>query len=321
MNAIKEERSLLACATRNLAAMAAAVLLSACGGGGGDDQPSRATRDDVATAATLGVLTIELTAQRMEVLTAFFTGFLQGLSTDVAGSRPLDVSCVIGGIGSGAYTGNITKSGVRTGLAAGDTVALTFNSCDLGGGVVVVNGNVTLTAQDTIANQAAGSSSSFRIAASQLNFTFNGSATLHNGVIDVVASLPVETVSQRFTVPGPQNYVFAVAGLGYGFKPSAIFSSTTSPANGSRKLDGTLSASVSSGSGELVFATPTPLTGPVASNRFAATAGAFSVNLPSDGFSASVAFSGSVATVSGDTDGNGSADVNFETTWAQLIAP
>jgi hypothetical protein len=120
------------------------ALLSACGGGGGggdDDQSSRATRDDGAQAATLGVLTIELTAQRMDTLTAYFTGFLQGLSTDAAGSRPLNVSCVIGGAGSGAYTGSITKSEVRTGLAAGDTVALTSNSCDFGGAGLVVNGH------------------------------------------------------------------------------------------------------------------------------------------------------------------------------------
>ena len=211
-----------------LCSLALSALLSACGGGGGDDQSSRATREDVAKAATLGVATIELTAQRMDALTAFFTGFLQALSTDAAGSRPLNVSCVFGGAGSGAYTGNITKSDVRTGLAAGDTVALTFNSCDFSGAGLVVNGNVTLTAQDTIANQAAGSASLFRIAASQLNMTFNGSATLHDGVIDVVASLPPEAVTQRFTVPGPQDYVFAVLGLGYGFKPGAVFSSTTS---------------------------------------------------------------------------------------------
>ena len=70
-----------------------------------------------------------------------------------------------------------------------------------------------------------------------------------------------------------------------------------------------------------MFATPTPLTGPVTSNQFAATAGAFSLSLPSENLGVSVAFNGPAATVSGDTDGNGSADVNFETTWAQLIAP
>jgi hypothetical protein len=305
-----------------LCALALSALLSACGGGGGDDdQSSPATREDVELAAKLGAATIELTAQRMEVLTAFFTGFLQGLSTDPAGTRPLNVSCVIGGVGSGTYTGSITKSAVRTGLAAGDTVALTFNSCDFSSVGLVLNGNVTLTAQDTIANQAAGSASSFRIAASQMNITFNGSATLHDGVIDVVASLPAEAVTQRFTVPGTGNYVFAVLGLGYGFKPGAVFASTTSSSSGSRKLDGTVSASVSTGSGDLVFITPTPLTGSVTSNQFAATAGAFSLSLPSESLGVSVAFNGSVATVSGDTDGNGTSDVNFETTWAQLLAP
>jgi len=56
-----------------------------------------------------------------------------------------------------------------------------------------------------------------------------------------------------------------------------------------------------------------------ARNSFVATSGVIAIKSTTQNLATSTTFSGVTANVSGDTDGNGSLDLTFESSWAALI--
>jgi hypothetical protein len=310
--------------------VALTMQLSACGGGGGDsssDSPPRSTRAEVETVTKRGAVSLELFSQMPRELVSSLGGYLQGFSSDSAGSRTLNGSCVLNGAGIGSFTATVTKSAVRTGLAAGDAVALVFSNCDAGGVGLLLDGPVTLIASTTLANLPANDfEAAFQAQMRSLRASRNSLTTTHDGTVDMVSGVQGGSVfSTRFTVASSQEYAFVIPGVGYGFKPTATFSATeTLTAAGSSlslRLDGPVGVSVPPDSDDLAFTTPGPVVGPIRSGRFSAESGSLTTAVASRRVRATVGFNGASASVSADTNDDGAADITFDTSWAALVTP
>jgi hypothetical protein len=308
-----------------IASVTSLVALAACGGGGDSPPLAKYSQTDIKNVAALGVLTTAITGDKVGFDLGFFAGFLQGLSTDTGGSRTVtNASCVINGSGGGTLTTTITKSAVHTGLIAGDQVTLTAVNCTVGGTSQTINGTAALTAQSTVVSTVSGT---FKLSyqADLSNFSVKTSASTTNaiGVINAVYELTGNnSVAQSFTVPAGHAFAASVATgsnlFVMSYDAATTFASTDviSPNSASRKLDGTLTAGTTAATVPLVVATPTALSGTTTSGLFVATSGA--INTKSNDLPTSITFSGNTATVSGDTDGNGSLDLTFLSSWAAL---
>lgn len=305
----------------------AIAVLTACGGGGDSGGSSvKYTQADVKNTATLGVLTSVVSGDKVGAAMAFLGGVLQGFSTDVNGSRSVPtVSCASGGAGGGSLTASVNKTAVRTGLAVGDNITYTFANCTFGSTGLTFNGTVKLTAQNEAANL---DSATYQVSyqASLTGFSMKSGTTTTNfsGIANVVSSLTSNnTSSGSFTVPTGQTFSAVVTGGSGGpfsmdFAAGTTFTGTevTSPNAATRKLDGSVSVGTTGAAVPLVITTPAALSGTISSGLFVGTFGV--VNTKAPNLATSVSISGTNASVSGDTDGNGSLDLVFSTTWTAL---
>jgi hypothetical protein len=302
--------------------------LTACGGGGGDSGGStvKYTQADIKNTATLGVLTSVVSGDKVGAAMAFLGGVIQGFSTDPGGSRSVPAaSCASGGAGGGSLTASVTKTAVRTGLAVGDSISYTFANCVFGSSGLTFNGTVKLTAQTEAINL---DSANYQVSyqAGMTGFSMKSGTTTANfgGTANVVSSLTSNTTSSgTFTVPTGQTFSAVVTGGSSGpfsmdFAAGTTFTGTevSSPNTATRKLDGTVNVGTTGAAVPLVITTPAALSGTTTSGLFVGTFGV--VNTKASNLATSVSISGTNASVSGDTDGNGSLDLVFSTTWTAL---
>ncbi len=316
---------------KTIGSAVALASLAACGGGGDDagSGPSKYRESDVKNVATLGAIASGMTGDRVGPALSFLGGVLQGLSLDTGGSRSTGTtSCATGGSGSGTLSAVVTKSAVRAGMAVGDQVTYTFANCVFANASFTFNGTVKLTAQTDAVNL---NSATYQVgySAAFTNFSVKAGAltTTLGGSANAVSSLTSgNAASGTFTVPSGQSLTAVISGgaagpfsLTYGAGTTFAGSDVTSPNSASRKLDGAVSAGASGATAPLTIATPVALTGTLSNaGQFSATSGV--LNTKSSDLATSVTFSGTGATVSGDSDRNGSLDLVFQSSWAALTS-
>jgi hypothetical protein len=298
-------------------------LLAACGGGG-DSAPTPTTSSSttpytqaqIQSTASLGALTLLSSDSDAKDVMSFADAILSSTSSIGGGSTLPDTAACTSG---GSLTASVTKSGSRTGYASGDQLLVTFSNCNFGNGLVI-NGAIRTTAQGTISNL--GSSYDIRYNASLTNFSLRTSTltTTLTGSIDVNSS---NTVS-AFTVPANQNLTSTIVtgstttSTSYRAGTTMRSVDTASPNTASRKLDGTVVISAAGSQLNFDVATPTAFSGTTSSGRFVPNTGSMTFRQSGGGINASISVSGNTVTVSGDTDGNGTQDLSFTTTWTAL---
>jgi hypothetical protein len=298
------------------------LLFTACGGGG-DSTPTpaaggstRLAQSDIQTTGSLGSLTLLSSDSDAKQVMVFADAVLNATSSIGGGSTlPDTAACRT----SGSLTASTTKLASRVGYANGDQLLVTFSNCNSGSGLVL-NGSLRMTAQGTIAN--VGSAYDIRYNASMTNLSFRTASltTTLTGGMDINSS---NTVS-AFTVPANQSLTSTLnsgstpVSTTYRAGTTARSVDTVSPNTASRKLDGTVVIATSSSQLTFDVATPTAFAGTTSSGRFIPNTGVMTFRQSGGPLNASISVSGNTATVSGDTDGDGSLDLSFATTWTAL---
>lgn len=288
--------------------------------------PASFSRDNIQAVASLGALTTLFTGSGDGpiFMTAASTNFLLTDSTFTSGSSTDTFSCVINGQGAGSLAVTTTKSATRIGYAVGDSVRLVYSNCRPGTSTVIRNGTINLTAQSAISNLAA-TSNSLSYQAVATNFTAEITAadrSTYNGMMNVTSqTTSASAANSGFSIPTGQSYRVLYRGLTYTYLGGTTYRATaaTAPANFTRKLDGDVNLNLSSTPGTtigLTIQTPTALAS--ISSTFVAIAGTVATRDVLQNLATSVTVNGTAATVSGDTDRNGSLDLVFVTTWAAL---
>ena len=207
---------------------------------------------------------------------------------------------------------------------------MTYAKCAIAGTGYVVDGVAKLTAKTVVA--APGSSDySVGFEATMAGFSINigGKLSQYEGVLDINSSVTANNV-YGFSLAVPAGKTFSDTMSGGGNTPirlvynaAATFAETAvvTPNTASLKLDGSVSVGVGSlGSLPLLIATPVALSGTESTGTFVANSGVININSTSRNLATSTTFSGANASVSGDSDGNGSLDLVFDSTWAALVS-
>jgi len=315
----------------------AAAALGACGGGGGDDSSVGAhnySQVDVKNVAGLGALVLEITNSRAVFGMSFLGGSVAALATaNAAGVQTVPLAC-----GSGTGSAKVTKPAAHAGLKQDDEVLLTYDRC-AGANGILLNGTAKLTLKDAASVASSGDlSASFKADVTDFDVTTNGSTLRYGGQFDFAFSTTdsLNVSGGSFTVPSGQALIVkAMSGsasaftMTYGAGLKFEAADVGAPNSATRKFNGPVVAAIPAyPSGTLTFATPTVLTGvrvAEGSNvSFSPRAGVLNVSLASQGtqtLATSSTVNGSGVTVSGDSDGNGSLDLVFNTTWQALQTP
>jgi hypothetical protein len=310
------------------------VALVACGGGSGGAGSSssnpppatNSTQAELKQVAALGILITLATGAASGQDLAFLNAIFEGLSADVGGSRVVNLPCT-----AGTASVSIVKSAPRTGLVAGDGATFTYDRCDVAGSGYVLSGKVNATAQSAVVPAVGGSFSvDYAAVMTGLSATYTSVTLTYDGVLNISSSVTDSTTySTRFVVPAGQ--LFTILFTGAGTPLSYIYSAETTFAGvdnvtlktGTRKLDGSVTARLANSPIlPMAISTPTTLTGTTSStNVFTATAGTITSTSAAQNIATSTTINGANATVSGDTDKNGSLDLTFSVPWAALFTP
>jgi hypothetical protein len=326
----------------------AGLVITACGGGGDDGvTPSAAaptatsstgpiaiaptvvtkyTEADVRKTAQMAALAKTLDGTVLMERLAVLPGYVYGASIDAGGSRTLPtMSCTNLGGRSGTISSNFTKSATRSGLAVGDTLTLFLNNCDFGPDIGIYNGTARMTARATISlNSLTTFTIALRADLTELTSIADGMTSKFNGSVDMDVEISPISATFKFAVPADQTMVAEVGSStgsyklahaqGTTFTRKQFLSVTTD------KLDGAITMTVNGDSRSVTVETPTALSGSLSTDSFALfvpTAGEF--NIKSGDLSTSVSVNGNTVTVRGDSDGNGSLDLSFSTSWRALM--
>lgn len=312
------------------ASIVTAFALSACGGGGDAGSPAsgagtKYTQDDIKSVAAAGLVPATFILTDNGAGVGVLGGFLVSRTSQPGGSTgPVVESCAVNGNGRGSLTYSVTKSAFRTGFAAGDQVAVTFNDCDRGGGIVN-NGTATFTATNNLANLST-SSFDYGVDVKLTNFsaryrsslaTFDGVATLTTKFVSSNLSL-----AQKLTVPANQTLrvVLNNQTLEYAGGASVSITTVALPNSATARMDGDVKVTSAGKTVALSVSTPITLSGNTTNaGQFLATSGTITVKDTARNIATSTNVSGTNASVSGDTDGNGSLDLVFSATWLLLL--
>lgn len=318
------------------------VALVACGGGGGgDDSPTpgttpattpatKYTQADIQSVAAMGASSVALGYKGGAGL-ALLSAFLVPHTSRTAGSEGTTVrSCGdLFQLGAGTYSYSTTKSTTRRGFGVGDQLTVTFKDCKFNGSEPVVNGTAIYAATTSLADLAANNYDyPFDVMLIGLTVSYRGINLVSDGVANMhakfLSSGNATLVTQKLTVPLGQTMRLTVNGqvLEYGGGASFIFSENSQPSGIAlnTQLDGAIKFARAGQSTALVMATPTPLTGSADTQAvFTATAGTVAVKDTVRNMATSTTLNGTTASISGDTDGNGSLDLIFNSSgWAAL---
>ena len=312
----------------------AVAALSACGGGGDSGAtPSKFTQAEVKAVATLGLLAVEGSGGVVSLGFAYMGGLMESLAGDSGGSRSIDLTAMCT---SGTTRLDVIKTAVRTGLISGDQVTVTADQCAVAGTGFVLNGVTKLTAQNTLAARVGGNYVlSFEAAMTGFTFTADGKTTQFDGVANAAVDVTGDgnTTSVGFAVPAGRTFsamttpyeagkALPAISITYGAGTTSVASEVSAPNNASRKLDGSITLSTGGAPAmSLVISTPSILLGTTATGPFVATSGVIDTKATDENVATSTTVSGVRATVSGDTDGNGSLDLVFDSSWLTLMTP
>jgi len=210
----------------------------------------------------------------------------------------------------------------------GDRVTVTYVQCDASYTGFVVDGTVKLTARTpTTAFSFSGYTAGFEAEMTGLSITDSTALHRYKGVLEIEANrIGVGTSSGSFAVPAGKLFTGTTfvgstpVVLAYGAGTTFAQTDTNLPPYiATRKLDGPVAIGVgSAGVVSLAITTPTALSGSTLFDPLDATAGVIGIAASDENPSVSVTVKAASVTVSGDSDGNGSLDLAFDTTWAAL---
>jgi len=319
---------------KNALSLLPLLALAACGGGGSSDAgppnsvpAMNSTQTELQQLAALGVATLSTTHGLTQQDLPYLSGAVANLGSDVGGTRVLSItSC-----SAGTATISVVKSASRTGLVAGDQATFTYDRCNIGGNGLLLNGKVVVTAQGAV-TPASGGNFSVNYAAVMTGFstTFNGVTRTYDGALSISSSVVnATTYSTRFAVPAGQRFTSLLTGpaapMSFSYGPETTFVSVDNVISKSatRKLDGNFNIrGTNTPILPLLISTPTALTGTTSNtNIFTATAGTINTTSTTQNVATSTTVNGANATVSGDTDKNGSLDLTFTIPWTALVTP
>jgi len=311
----------------------AIATLSACGGGGdASSPPSRFTQADVKGVATLGAQAIEETGQGAALGFAYWGGWVEAMAYDSGGSRSSDAS---GMCTTGTARVEVVKSAIRTGLATGDQVTLAADNCAVAGAGIVVSGVVKLTAQETIVAPSGGDFT-LRFSADATGFSYtNASQSVQlNGVANTVIAFSGGGNTTALSVAVPDGHSLSAlltayqAGkalpaisVEYGAGTTFDVSDTSTPNSATRKLNGVVVMSAAGASMRLAISTPSALLGTTSTGLFVPSSGVINTTTTDENLATSTTVSGVRASVSGDSDRDGSLDLVFDSSWSALVTP
>lgn len=314
------------------AVVAFATALAACGGGGDSGSASTSpgstpnapstsvkyTQADAQAVAAKGANAILFTGTRVGIALGFLGGIVANSSHINSGNVPTTtVTCA----GGGGYTYSFTKSAVRTGFVAGDQLVFNYNNCTASG--VTVNGTTVLTLQNAV---SAASFSDYDVVyeAKLTNFTVRAlsiSTTL-NGTGNVGSRLvALNSTTQKLSVPAGQSLKAESNGGGVEYKSGSSLSLTevTTPQSAQYELKGDVVLTKDGKTTALQISTPVAVKGIYPNQRFEPTSGTLTSRDTTLRLTTSTTLAGTSASVSGDSDDNGSMDLSFATTWNLLV--
>jgi hypothetical protein len=320
-------------------------LVSACGGGGGGDS-TPATQQPAAVAplvnygqteaksvAGLGLISVELLTMQLQIEQAFFASFLQSFTTGTpsGSTAPVTVSCVLPTGGNGSITVSVAKAGVYTGLKAGDSVDLTFNSCTLGSAGIMLNGRAVVVPSADYANLGANFAVQYKLTTTNFNmtdFSSGGEQLRSTGEqlvkYDAIAAGPnfpdVSTViSTSYTFSHYPTSTSSAADIIYVLSPLvSLAQRQTASGTFTSRIAGNISVDGAGSSIFLNFLTLAPITGNMVAGRPLPTAGALRVKDTGLNLLTETTIQGLSATVKADSNGDGTLDLNFNTTYVAL---
>ena len=303
-----------------------AAALAACGGGS-DSAPEakQYSQHEVKNVASLGVLVSGVVSNRAGFALGLFGGTLVRYSTVASGSVPMvQETCGLANGKTGTLSRTITKSAFRTGLAAGDQISTTYANCDVGYGTVL-NGMVVLTVQEPAVNMTLNDYDS-HFQASMSSFSMKaavGDASILFGSIAGTAKMVgANRFSGGFTVPNAHVFGISSGALVLSIGSGATYARTdvTYPDAATYVLNGDVTVAANGTNLPLRIATPNTLSGTIVNGYLAPRTGTITVKDLSRNIATSTSVNGVSASVSGDTDGNGSMDLQFSSTWAGLMS-
>lgn len=187
------------------------------------------------------------------------------------------------------------------------------------------NGTATFTATNNLANLST-SSFDYGVDVKLTNFsaryrsslaTFDGVATLTTKFVSSNLSL-----AQKLTVPANQTLrvVLNNQTLEYAGGASVSITTVALPNSATARMDGDVKVTSAGKTVALSVSTPITLSGNTTNaGQFLATSGTITVKDTARNIATSTNVSGTNASVSGDTDGNGSLDLVFSATWLLLL--
>jgi hypothetical protein len=318
-------------------------LVSACGGGGGDSAPAAQPavvktpviygQEDAKVIAGLGLVTVELLTMQLQIEQAFFANFLQSFTTGTpsGSSAPVVVSCVLPTGGNGSITVSVAKAGVYTGLKAADSVDLTFNSCTLGGTTLMLNGRAVMTPSADYANLGANFAVQYKLTTSNFNMTDFGSGgeqlrstgeqlVKYDATVAGPGYPDVSTViSKSYTLSHYPTSTSSAADIAYTLSPLvSVSQKQTASGTFTSRVAGDLSVDGANGPVFMSFLTLAPLTGNMVAGRPLPTAGVLRVKDTGSNLLTETTIQGLSATVKADSNGDGTLDLNINTTYVAL---
>lgn len=319
-------------------------LLAACGGGGDDGgngevpatssngNTQKYTQAEVQSVAATTALSVSA-GYRGGVGTALLGSFFAQQTSRLAGTEASTVkSCGdLFSLSAGTYTFTTTKSTVRRGFDIGDKFTVTFNNCKFNGSEPIVNGTAIFVATKSVADLAVSDYEyPYDLMLTGLTVSYRGINLRWDGAANMESKFKASTntvlVTQKLTVPLGQKLQLMVDGqtLEYGGGATFLFTenSQVGKATLSAQLNGSVKFTRSGQTTPLEVNTVTPLFGSTDGQaNFSATAGTFNAKDTTRNLPVRATFNSTAASIDGDTDGNGSLDLNVTSSWATLTTP
>ena len=320
-------------------ALALASAVMGCGGGGGGTTtttvvPRIYTQTEAKLVAGLGLLTVDALSGYAQVEQAFFANFVQAFSS--AGSAPVgssptvSIPCASGGSGSGNFTVGVSKSGVYVGLKINDTLNLSFNGCSLSGSSLTLNGQASILATADNLNlgpnflaQYRLTTGNFEMSIASGKFRSSGTQNIRYNATAAGSSFPdlSSTIVNNYAFSFFNPASAAIATVSLNLSPGAVLASKISTSNTFlTSYNGTAQATTPSGTTSSTIATVSPLGGfsNVATGRATPTSGILNATETTLNLATSTTIQPVTVFVKFDSNGDGSLESTFTSTYAAL---
>ena len=200
----------------------------------------------------------------------------------------------------------------------------------------MVNGVARLTAQSTIVPAIGGNFAvSFEANMTGFSYTSDSKTARYDGVANVVFGMTGggNSTGLNFAIPAGKSFstlitpyvagkAMTAVSIEYGAGTTFAGSDAVTPNSASRKLDGSIVMSTGGAASlPLAISTRSTLSGTTTTGLFVPTSGVIATKATDENIATSTTVSGVRATVSGDTDGDGSLDLVFDSSWSALMTP